>query len=96
MCAQSVHRPQEVGLITTHSRSTFQDGRFSFRILVSQFGGPCDLVFPCSGLYAVARRSECDGCGEAARDVLGQLAAPPVLKTLLLAHVGVEIRTLSS
>jgi hypothetical protein len=81
-----MHRPIKAWQPKPHSHPTFREGRFSFRILASQFGGPCDLVFPCSGLYAVARRAECDGCGEAARDVLGQLSGFPFLKTVLLAH----------
>jgi hypothetical protein len=46
------------------------------------WGRPRDVVFPCSGLYAVVPRSECHGCDEAARDVLRQLAGFPVFPTL--------------
>ena len=51
------------------------------------WGRPRDLVFPCSGLYTLIRRSECHWYGESAREVLGQLAGTPLHKTLLMVGV---------
>ena len=47
----------------------------------SIWGRPRDLVFACSGLYLVVRRSERHGCSGVAQDALGQLPAPSPLKT---------------